>query len=243
MLSWSSVLILISIDPTDGGKPAAWWRVWGLPTVLRTPAVTEFLLWSVSLGATKDWWSHSGGQTLYLHVNEDEGAERRRVCRMGAFDRREPNEWWLNKTLWARWLSHLMLYFHSLFWYMVSFLSFLFQSLHPNCVTLCSICFRLFYCVGFFIIIIIFIPLTVVQYDYLVVTRIVPQLSRQQQYDSFSLNRWGSLRDLPLVPGCIGLQLISLEPSELTAFCLQTDSQLARFLQSSNSILGLWLDV
>lgn len=37
MLSWSSVLILISIDPTDSGKPAPWWRVWALPTVLRTP--------------------------------------------------------------------------------------------------------------------------------------------------------------------------------------------------------------
>lgn len=32
------------------------------------PAVTKYLWWSVSLGAMKDWWSHSGGQTLYLHV-------------------------------------------------------------------------------------------------------------------------------------------------------------------------------
>lgn len=55
-------------------------------------AVTESLLWSLSLGAMKDRWSYSGGQTMYLHVNEDEGAERHRVCRMGAFDRRESNE-------------------------------------------------------------------------------------------------------------------------------------------------------
>lgn len=242
MLSWSSVLILISIDPTDSGKPAPWWRVWALPTVLRTP-----LSPNPCCGPYPWVLRKTDGPTLevrpctYMLM-------RMRGQRDTVFaewelliDGSQMSDCWINPVGTLAVLLNALFSFSILKYGPISFFS---SHFILTLLLYVLYLFQIILLCGFLKLLLFFIlSLTVVQYDCLVVTRIVPQLCRQQQYNSFSLNRWGSLRDLPLVPSCSGLQLISLEPSELTAFCLQTDSQLARFLQSSNSILGLWLDV